>query len=83
MQALLFTSVSALPLPGSIGISEIVFLLIFGTIYPTNIGSSAMILNRTVSFYLIVIICAIVVMVNSLLLNKTNKVNNKQIENTH
>ena len=42
-----------------------------------------MILNRTVSFYLIVIICAIVVMVNSLLLNKTNKVNNKQIENTH
>ena len=83
MQALLFTSVSALPLPGSIGISEIVFLLIFGTIYPTNIGSSAMILNRTVSFYLIVIICAIVVMVNSLLLNKTNKVNNEQIENTH
>ena len=70
MQALLFTSVSALPLPGSIGISEIVFLLIFGTIYPTNVAKSAMILNRSVTFYFMVIICALVVMINSMILKK-------------
>ena len=73
MQALLFTSVSALPLPGSIGISEIVFLLIFGTIYPTNVAKSAMILNRSITFYFMVIICALVVMINSMILKKKEK----------
>ena len=80
MQALLFTSVSAIPLPGSIGISEIVFLLIFGAVYPTGICGSAMILNRTVSFYLPIAICAVVVMVNSILLNKKN---NNKVKDTH
>lgn len=73
MQALLFTSVSALPLPGSIGISEIVFLLIFGTIYPASILKSAMVLNRTISFYAMVIIYAIAVMINSIILDKKKK----------
>jgi uncharacterized protein (TIRG00374 family) len=73
MQALLFTSVSALPLPGSIGISEIVFLLIFGTIYPANVSKSAMILNRAVTFYFMVILCALTVMINSMILKKKEK----------
>ena len=73
MQAILFTSVSSIPLPGSVGISESIFLRLFGSVYGEVILSSAMLLTRGISFYLFIIISLIVVIVNSIMVNKAQK----------
>ena len=52
LQAVLFLSVSSLPLPGAVGLSEGGFLLFFRHIFPTNLLSAGMVLSRIVSFYL-------------------------------
>lgn len=52
MQAVLFLSVSSLPLPGAVGLSEGGFLLLYQALFPATVLSGAMILSRAVSFYL-------------------------------
>lgn len=63
MQAILFSTVSGIPLPGSIGANEFVFLRIFGKVFGLELLGSAIILNRGINFYLFVIISAIVVII--------------------
>ena len=64
MQAVLYTTVSGIPLPGSIGVSETLFLKLYGKAFGTILLSGAMLLYRFVSFYFYLIICAIVVIIN-------------------
>ena len=64
MQAVLYTMVSGLPLPGAIGVSETLFLKIFGLAFSENLLSGAMLLSRGISFYLFVIISMIIVLIN-------------------
>ena len=64
MQAMLFISSSSIPLPGSVGISETIFLKIYLTIFGASILASAMLLNRTINFYLFMLISFIVVLLN-------------------
>ena len=52
MQAVLFLSVSSLPLPGAVGLSEGGFLLLYRSLFPPALISGAMILSRVLSFYL-------------------------------
>ena len=66
MQAILYTTVSGIPLPGSIGVSETLFMKIFGFAFGTSILSGAMLLYRFASFYLYIIIFAVVVLIVSL-----------------
>ena len=66
MQAILFTTVSSLPLPGSIGISESVFLKIFGPVFGETLLNGSMLLNRCITFYLFVIIGIMVVIFNTI-----------------
>ena len=66
MQAVLYATVSGIPSPGAVGVSEGGYLAIFETIYPKNMLNGAMLLNRGINFYLFVIISAIVVMINAL-----------------
>jgi len=61
MQAILYTTVSGIPLPGSIGVSESLFLKIFGVAYVPAMLSGAMLLYRFSSFYLFIIIFLFVV----------------------
>ncbi len=65
MQAILYTTVSGIPLPGSIGVSESLFLKLYGTAFGKGLLSGAMLLYRFVSFYLYIIIFAIFVIVNA------------------
>ncbi len=51
MQAILTVAVSALPFPGSVGISESVFLLLFGMLFTPAFLLPAMLLTRGISFY--------------------------------
>ena len=64
IQVLLYVSTSSLPLPGTVGISENVFLKIYATIFTVSVLPSAMILNRCISFYLFMLISFIIVIIN-------------------
>ena len=66
MQAVVFTTVNSMPLPGAIGVSESVFLGVFGAVFGTGLLNGAMLLNRGITFYLYVVICAIVVVFNAI-----------------
>ena len=78
LQAILYVSVASIPLPGSVGVSEGTFLSIYEYIYGTSVLASGMILNRTVSFYLFVLIGAGVTVYNFLKKSKKQKVSKKE-----
>lgn len=72
-QALLYATVSGMPSPGAVGVSEGGFLAIYGTIYPKEVLDSAMLLTRGVNFYLFVIISGAIVILNALKANYWKK----------
>ncbi len=75
LQAILYATVSGIPLPGAVGVSESGFMNIFKTIFTTETIGGAMLLNRGVSFYLFVIISGVVVIVNLFKSKKEDKIN--------
>ena len=70
IQAILYATVSGIPSPGAVGVTEGGFIEIYKSVFPQNMISGAMLLNRGISFYLLVIISAIVTTINIL---KTKK----------
>lgn len=66
IQAVLYTTVSSIPLPGSIGISETLFFRFYKYAFNIHIIGNAMILCRFCSFYFYVIVFAIIVIINSI-----------------
>ena len=56
LQSFLYLSVSVLPLPGTVGVNETGFSLLYNPIISKNFVDSAMLLSRGISFYLFVII---------------------------
>ena len=59
LQSVLYLSVSILPLPGTIGVNETGFGIIYQPIIIKNIVDSAMLLTRGIGFYLVVVITGI------------------------
>lgn len=51
-QSLLTISVSPVPLPGAEGITQGGFLQVFGTFFPQDVLTYAMLINRFISFYI-------------------------------
>jgi hypothetical protein len=70
MQSVLYATVSGIPSPGAVGVSEGAFVEIFRNIYPEYMIKSATLLNRGINFYLFVIISSIVVVVNDIKVKK-------------
>ena len=66
MQAVLYGTVSGIPSPGAVGVTEGAFIEIFRNIYPQNMIKSAVLLNRGINFYLLNIVCGIVTIINQL-----------------
>ena len=66
MQAILYTTVSGLPLPGAIGVSESVFLGIFGSVFGSELLSGAMLLNRGITFYWYIVVSFVTVVINAI-----------------
>lgn len=60
MQSVLFATVSGIPSPGAVGVTEGAFIEIFKTVYPAAMMSSAVLLNRTISFYFLVFVSSAV-----------------------
>lgn len=65
LQAVLYATVSGIPSPGSVGVSEGGFLGIFRNAFPETVISSAMLLSRGANFYLLILISAIVVVIST------------------
>lgn len=82
LQAVLFATVSGIPSPGAVGVSEGGFIGIFKNVFPQTAINSAMILNRGVNFYLLVLVSAVVVMVNILKDKKEDKIEGQKEEET-
>lgn len=80
MQAVLYTTVSGLPLPGAIGISETVFLGIFERVFGKELLSGAMLLNRGITFYWFVIISLIVVIINAVIMKNVKGEIDEEVE---
>lgn len=78
MQSVLFATVSGMPSPGAVGVSEGAFIEIFRNIYPENIIKSATLLNRGINFYIFLIISGIVVIINEA---KNKKEESKEVSN--
>lgn len=70
MQAVLYATVSGIPSPGAVGVSEGGFIGIFSKIFSETNIHSAMLLNRGINFYLFVMISAIVVIINTIIKKK-------------
>ena len=66
LQSFLYLSVSILPLPGTVGVNETGFSLLYKPMIALNIVDSAMLLSRGVSFYLYVIITGIILLIINL-----------------
>ncbi len=66
MQSIVYATVSGLPSPGAVGVSEGAYIELFSTIYQGNVIKSATLLNRGINFYLFVIISGIVVVINEI-----------------
>ena len=70
LQSILYCTVSCLPLPGTVGINETVFLILYSTIYSENIIMNALLLQRGITFYLFVFINLTIVIINNIRLTK-------------
>lgn len=83
LQALLYATVSGIPSPGAVGVSEGGFLGIFRNVFTDTMMSSAMLLNRGINFYLGVLVSGIVVIINVLKDRKEENlsVNEDDLEN--
>ena len=66
-QAVLYGTVSGIPLPGSVGASESAYLTLFEHIYKDkNMLETAMVVDRFINFYLLVLISLVVVIINDI-----------------
>ena len=63
LQSVVFISVSAIPLPGTIGVSETGFALMYRNLFPTAVVETSMLLTRGVSFYILVVFSAIILLI--------------------
>lgn len=64
IQSILYATVSGIPSPGAVGVTEGGFIEIYKLVFPTNMISGAMLLNRGISFYLLVAISGMITLIN-------------------
>ena len=73
LQSFLYLSVSILPLPGTVGVNEKGFSLLYNSIIPKAHVDSSMLLSRGISFYLFVIITGCILLYLTLRKKNANK----------
>ncbi|PKM51780.1 MAG: lysylphosphatidylglycerol synthetase [Firmicutes bacterium HGW-Firmicutes-7] len=64
IQAAIYVAVDMLPIPGAQGITELIYISAFGSIFTEQYLTTSMIITRSVSFYLPLLIGMIVVIFN-------------------
>ena len=64
LQAILYGTVSGIPSPGAVGVTEGGYIEIFKSIIPKEMISSVIVMNRGINFYLLMIISGTVSLIN-------------------
>jgi uncharacterized protein (TIRG00374 family) len=78
LQAVVYATTSGIPSPGAVGVSEAAYIGIFKTVIPENLINPALLLSRGINFYLPMLICGMVVIINTILSSrKKNKIDKK------
>lgn len=72
LQSIAHIAVCALPLPGAVGASEGTFMVLFKSLFPTNLLSSAMLVSRGISYYIMVLISGLFVISTHIKSTKRN-----------
>lgn len=70
LQAFLYMSVSFIPTPGTVGVSEVGFMLLLNQIFPANLIGTALILWRGISYYFSLIFSGLFSLIVTTLCNK-------------
>ena len=70
LQSVLFISVSSLPFPGAVGVSEATFMRIYKTLFPSVVLGSAMVITRFINFYIFIFYSGFVLIYTVLRYNK-------------
>lgn len=70
IQAAIYVAVDMLPIPGAQGITELIYINALGGIFTEQYLTTSMIITRSVSFYLILLIGMMVVLFNGNLIRK-------------
>lgn len=73
MQAIVMLSVTILPLPGSIGAAEGMFLLVFAEVFPAHLLYPAMLLTRGINFYFSMIFAGTITIGNHMIMIRKDK----------
>lgn len=73
LQSVLYATVSGIPSPGAVGVTEGGFLSLFRAVFSAEVINSAMLLIRGVNFYLYVLLSGIFVTIISLKTKKEDK----------
>lgn len=73
IQASVYIAVDMLPLPGSQGISELMYHTVFSLIFPGGTLAASMCVSRGIGFYLLLVIGGIVTLVRAAVLRRTPK----------
>ena len=74
IQVTVQVAIEALPLPGGAGLSEKMFLDIFITVFGVSLADVGMLLTRTFSFYIPLLVSGIIILINMVLSKKKEDV---------
>lgn len=66
MQSILYMSIALIPAPGSAGVAEGGFLIIFGSVFPSEFISTALLLWRGITYYANLIVSASVTVLSGI-----------------
>ncbi len=81
MQSVLYKATTSIPMPGCIGISEALFIALYGSAFGETLLSGAMLLFRFVSFYVYIIIFSFVVLINGVRTKNVEGIIDKEMKN--
>ena len=70
LQSVLYLSVTMIPLPGTVGVNETGFSLLYSPLVSSTLVDSAMLLTRGISFYLFVVLTGIILLLINLRIKK-------------
>ena len=83
IQSILYGTVSGIPSPGAVGVTEGGFIEIFKSVFPQGLLRSAMILNRGINFYLLMVVSGVVTISNATRVKKSEKNENEYMLETN
>ncbi len=73
IQVVVAIAADSLPLPGGVGASEMILLALYAPIYSEEMLATAMLLSRFVSYYLYLLIAAVITIANQAVVAKRGK----------